>query len=66
MGCRPKTEARWRKLSVMLMLGHRGPILLEDARDLADIAEASKRMIHRNKWVEEYAAEIAYNAAMSI
>lgn len=44
----------------MLAGCHRGPILLEDANDLAEMAEALRRTVPAGKWVEEALAEAEY------
>jgi len=66
MGCWPKTYARWRKLAVMQALGHRGPILLEDANDMADIVEWQGKIPTRLRWVDEFRQEIEYEHLMRI
>lgn len=48
----------------MIMVGHRGPILAEDANDLAAIAQATKRIPPAAKWVDELREEAEYKAMM--
>ena len=50
----------------MLTLGYRGPLLVEDANDLSDIAELNGTMPPRSVWVDEIREEIRYRALMSI
>ena len=33
--------------------GHRGDVLLEDARDIVDMMEWSRRVVPRARWVDE-------------
>ena len=45
---------------------HRGPILLEDANDIADIMASTKRIPPANKWVTEFVEAEQYLRVMSI
>ena len=49
----------------MIARGGSGPIRLEDAVDLADVAEARRLMVPRVKWVAEY-AEAAEAARLDV
>jgi hypothetical protein len=42
-----------------------GPIRLEDANDLADVAENRRLMVPRVRWVDEYREE-AENARLNV
>jgi len=50
----------------MQALGHRGPILLEDANDMADIVEWQGKIPTRLRWVDEFRQEIEYEHLMRI
>lgn len=45
---------------------HRGPILLEDANDIAVMMATTGRMIPARKWVDDFVREDEYNRIMSI
>jgi hypothetical protein len=45
--------SRWQRLTLMANSTLQGPILLEDAIDLCDFLEATKRTIPRSSWAVE-------------
>lgn len=50
----------------MLTLGHRGPVLLEDANDLALIAEWGGKIPPRKRWIDELRLEAEHEALMRL
>jgi hypothetical protein len=49
-----------------MAIGYQGEILLEDARDIIDMAEATGVVVPRNKWVTERRMEAEGNAMASM
>jgi len=45
---------------------HRGPILLEDANDIACMMATTGRIVPARKWVTEFIQEDEYQRVMSI
>ena len=50
--------SRWQRLTLMANSRLPSPILLEDAIDLCDFLEATKRTIPRSKWAVESIAAV--------
>jgi hypothetical protein len=50
---RPKSLKRWRRLSLLAQGTMPPMMLLEDAEDICDFLEATKRTVRAARWAEE-------------
>jgi len=55
---RPKTLARWRRLTLLAQGQMPEMVLLEDANDLCDFLESTGRTVRRTAWAEESIAAV--------
>jgi hypothetical protein len=53
-------------LSVILATGYQGPLLLEDAVDLAGMAVMMGKTVHPSKWIDELRIEAEGDAMASM